>query len=92
MIDRLFKILFSLLLLFTVSCVKQRGSNMELNIHVPDIKIQIDPQKMEDAFSMMIALQLFRGLLRYDQNGDVMSDIAESWTESADHLRYTFKL
>jgi oligopeptide transport system substrate-binding protein len=92
MIDRLFKILFSLPLLFTVSCVKQRGSNMELNIHVPDIKIQIDPQKMEDAFSMMIALQLFRGLLRYDQNGDVMSDIAESWTESADHLRYTFKL
>jgi hypothetical protein len=34
MIDRLFKILFSLLLLSTVSCVKQRGSNMELNIHV----------------------------------------------------------
>lgn len=92
MIDRLFKILFSLLFLYTVGCVKQRGSNMELNIHVPDIKIQIDPQKMEDAFSMMIALQLFRGLLRYDQNGDVMSDIAESWTESADQLRYTFKL
>jgi ABC-type transport system substrate-binding protein len=91
-IDRLFRIFLCALVLLTWGCVKQQRGNMELNIHLPDIKIQIDPQKMEDAFSMMIALQLFRGLLRYDQNGDVMADVAESWTESPDHLRYTFKL
>ena len=92
MIDRLYKIILCFLIFASAGCVKEQRNNMALNIHIPDIKIQTDPQKMEDAFSMMIVLQLFRGLLRYDQNGDVMADIAESWTESPDHLRYTFKL
>ena len=81
-----------LLIFVGTGCVRENKKNMALNIHVPDVNIQIDPQKMEDAFSMMIALQLFRGLLRYDQNGDVMGDLAESWIESSDHLKYTFKL
>lgn len=92
MIDQLYKIILCFLIFASSGCVKEQRNNMALNIHIPDIKIQSDPQKMEDAFSMMIVLQLFRGLLRYDQNGDVMADIAESWTESPDHLRYTFKL
>lgn len=92
MTDQLFRNFICFVIFVSAGCVKQQRGIMELNIHLPDIKIQIDPQKMEDAFSMMIALQLFRGLLRYDQNGDVMADLAESWTESPDHLRYTFKL
>ena len=92
MIAQHFKIFLSLIVFITLGCTKKSGGNMELNIHLPDVKLQIDPQKMEDAFSMMISLQLFRGLLRYDQNGDVMADLAESWTESKDHLKYTFKL
>jgi oligopeptide transport system substrate-binding protein len=87
-----FKVFLSIIIFAVLGCTQKSGGNMELSIHLPDVKIQIDPQKMEDAFSMMIVLQLFRGLLRYDQNGDVMADIAESWTESKDHLKYTFKL
>lgn len=87
-----FKLLLSIMIFAVLSCTQKPGGNMELNIHLPDVKIQIDPQKMEDAFSMMVSLQLFRGLLRYDQNGDVLADLAESWKESADRLNYTFKL
>tara|TARA_B110001454_G_scaffold219192_1_gene251180 strand:- start:63700 stop:65136 length:1437 start_codon:yes stop_codon:yes gene_type:complete len=65
---------------------------MTLNIHLPDVNLQIDPQRMEDAFSMMIAMQLHRGLFRYNQNGDVLTDLAESWVESSDQLNYTIKL
>lgn len=92
MIAQHFKLFLSIIIFTVLGCTKKSGGNMELNIHLPDVKLQIDPQKMEDAFSMMIVLQLFRGLLRYDQNGDVMADLAESWTESKDHLKYTFKL
>lgn len=92
MIGQLFRIFLCILIFVSTGCVKEQKANMELNIHLPNIKLQIDPQKMEDAFSMMMALQLFRGLLRYNQNGDVMTDLAESWTESPDHLKYTFKL
>ena len=93
MIVRHFKIV--LLVATTIAmlaCTKERKENMTLNIHLPDVNLQIDPQKMEDAFSMMIAMQLHRGLFRYNQNGDVLTDLAESWRESDDHLNYTIKL
>jgi ABC-type transport system substrate-binding protein len=43
-----------------------------------------DPQKMKDAFSMAVVNQIYRGLLRYNSNSDVLPDLAESWSESAD--------
>lgn len=88
----LFRSFLLVICIFTLACERKNKGIMELNIHVPDIKLQVDPQKMEDAFSMMIALQLHRGLLRYDQNGDVMADLADSWTESKDRKEYVFKL
>jgi ABC-type transport system substrate-binding protein len=75
------------------SCTKNEATtNLELKIHFPAVKLNVDPQRMEDAFSMAIATQLYRGLLRYNMTGDIRADLAESWTESEDHRIFRFKL
>lgn len=75
------------------SCTKSNpAKSSELRIHFPAVKLNVDPQRMEDAFSMAIATQLYRGLLRYNAAGDVHADLAESWTESEDHRTFRFKL
>ncbi|OQW49813.1 MAG: hypothetical protein A4S09_03390 [Proteobacteria bacterium SG_bin7] len=80
------------LLLASFACTKRGKENMELRINMPEVTINYDPQKMEDMFSMMIALQLFRGLMRYDAAGGIRLDLAAQWEKSKDNLKYTFKL
>ena len=78
---------------FMLSCTKnQKVEQKSLRIHLPIVKMNLDPQKMEDAYSMAVVSQIHRGLLRYNNAGDVRADLAESWTESPDHLSYKFKL
>lgn len=64
----------------------------DLNIHLVPINLSLDPHKMEDAYSMMVVLQIHRGLLRYTPSGDVAPDLAEKWSESPDHKTYTLML
>ena len=39
-----------------------------------------------------IAAKLFNGLVRFNENLDIVPDIASSWTLSPDQLTYTFRL
>jgi hypothetical protein len=82
----------ALVWLLLAACTKQNEKQTELNIHYPKVQVRLDPHRMEDAYSMMIAGQLFRGLLRFDPSGAVAPDLAQSWTESADRKTYRFKL
>ena len=76
-----------------VGCTKSKNTEEGLlRIHLPSVKMNLDPQRMEDAYSMAVVSQLYRGLLRYNTTGDVRADLAESWTESPDHKTYRFKL
>lgn len=85
-----FKIFLAGLVL--TACTQKKEDDLQLNIHVPQVNLNLDPHKMEDAFSMLIVSQIHRGLLRYSSEGEILPDIAESWKESEDKLRYTFKL
>lgn len=59
------------------ACTKtDTAKTTELRIHFPAVRLNVDPQRMEDAFSMAIATQLYRGLLRYNAAGDVRADLA----------------
>lgn len=71
---------------------KESNSEKVLNIHFPPVNLNLDPQKMEDAYSMTVVLQIHRGLLRYTPSGDVAPDLVERWSESSDHKIYSFKL
>lgn len=88
-----YRILFFILIgAIVVGCTKNKSNDQTLRIHFPTVKVNFDPQRMEDAYSMAIATQLYRGLLRYNSTGDIRADLAESWTESDDHRTYRFKL
>ncbi len=63
-----------------------------LNIYLGPSNLNLDPHHMETALSMTIVMQIHRGLLRFDSNGDCVPDIAESWEASKDHKTYRFKL
>ena len=88
--EQLFKIAWCFI--FLLGCESKREAENVLRINVPDVKINIDPHKMEDAFSMLISSQIFRGLLRFDSEGNIVSDIADKWTISTDNLKYIFHL
>ena len=64
----------------------------ELNVYLGPSALNLDPHHMETALSMTVVMQLHRGLLRFDANGDCVPDIAKSWEASKDHKNYRFKL
>nr|WP_224703663.1 ABC transporter substrate-binding protein [Devosia sp. CJK-A8-3] len=45
-----------------------------------------------EAIDIVVYQNIFEGLTRIDQNGEVQPGLAESWTISDDGLTYTFKL
>lgn len=52
----------------------------------------LDPQSASDAASRLVIANLFEGLVTVDEDGVVQPGAAESWTESADGMTYTFQL
>jgi oligopeptide transport system substrate-binding protein len=82
----------TVLLALTAGCTRQKEDSLDLKVHIPKVNLQLDPHRMEDAYSMMIVGQLYRGLLRFNSDGDVVPDLAASWKESTDKKSYVFKL
>jgi oligopeptide transport system substrate-binding protein len=54
--------------------------------------ITLDPAVANEASSAMYIFQLFSGLVRLDENLQLVPDIAEKWDESADGKTFTFHL
>lgn len=52
----------------------------------------LDPALITDVMGGGIAAKLFNGLVRFNENLDIVPDIARSWTLSSDQLTYTFRL
>ncbi|MCX6126600.1 MAG: ABC transporter substrate-binding protein [Proteobacteria bacterium] len=67
-------------------------SPRHLTIAIPKIEYILDPHRMEDAYSMLMNIQIHRGLFRYTPEGDVVTDLVQSWTEDSNHLRFVYKL
>jgi peptide/nickel transport system substrate-binding protein/oligopeptide transport system substrate-binding protein len=52
----------------------------------------LDPALITDVQGGGIAAKLFNGLIRFNDNLDIVPDIARSWTLSRDQVTYTFRL
>ena len=52
----------------------------------------LDPALITDVQGGGIAAKLFNGLIRFNENLDIIADIARSWRLSEDQLTYTFRL
>ncbi len=51
-----------------------------------------DPQIVSDATASIVVRNCFEGLLRRDENGEIVNGVAKDWSVSKDGLKYTFKL
>lgn len=92
MIARRFKMALAMSLILVGGCTKKKEGQLALNIHFPEVELKLDPHKMEDLYSMLVVTQLYRGLLRFNSPGDVVPDLAMSYSESEDRKTYKFKL
>ena len=52
----------------------------------------LDPALITDVQGGGIAAKLFNGLIRFNDNLDIVPDIARAWTLSRDQVTYTFRL
>ncbi len=52
----------------------------------------LDPALITDVQGGGITAKLFNGLVRFNENLDIIADIARSWRLSEDQLTYTFRL
>ncbi len=89
-IQKLFSIIFFISL---ISCDKKlEGQNTMINLNLPVAISNVDPHHMEDAYSMLVSIQVYRGLFRYLSNGDLKLDLVEDYKKESNGLSYSFKL
>lgn len=67
-------------------------STEELRIAFPVKQIQLDPQKIEDMYSMTVVSQLYSKLFRYTPDSAVQPDLVDHWEVSENKTIYTFHL
>lgn len=72
--------------------MQRQFSSSDLIIAMPQSFIQLDPAKMEDAYSMAINLQIFRGLFRYSPSGEIFPDLVEKWIVTPSGTDYLLTL
>lgn len=85
-----FIVILSLLLSFA-ACAKD---SVRCLIYYPvyDEMTSLDPQIAQSDAEKIIVTNCFEGLVRVDENGEIVPAAAESWTVSPDGLTYTFTL
>ncbi|MEQ9449267.1 MAG: ABC transporter substrate-binding protein, partial [Rhodospirillaceae bacterium] len=63
-----------------------------LRVAVPGLPLALDPHHAVTATELVIAQELFVGLVTRNARGEVVSGLAERWDVSPDGLVYTFRL
>ncbi len=86
-------LVLSLLLSFT-ACKKSDDGRLPgyLYLRLNSNPTTLDPALITDVMGGGIAAKLFNGLIRFNENLEIVPDIARSWTLSPDQLTYTFRL
>ncbi len=59
---------------------------------VDEIPANLDPQIAATSADVIACKNLYGSLVRLDPNGELVPDLAERWTVSADGLQYTFTI
>lgn len=70
----------------------QNGDRNEAKIMFCEVPDSLDPAFAENTAALTLVANIFSGLYTYDAEGNVVPDLAESCTVSADGLVYAFNL
>jgi ABC-type transport system substrate-binding protein len=87
-----FDLLISTLLLCIMGCSSNDRIAGYVHYRINANPTTLDPALIVDVTGGLIAAKLFNGLVRLDENLEVISDLAESWDISPDGTIYTFHL
>ncbi len=74
------------------ACSGKDGSDANLVYPIENEPRSLDPQITSDTAGNIIITNCFEGLVRIDENGEIVPGVAKDWTVSADGLEYTFHL
>ena len=90
----MYVILLILVFLSGTSCRKSDDGRIPgyLYLRLSSNPTTLDPALITDVIGGSIAAKLFNGLIRFNENLDIVPDIARSWTLSPDQRTYTFHL
>lgn len=90
---------FVVMLLNLLGCSKGKfgGSTASKEDHVliyplPNNPTTLDPAAVEDGDTIDVLHQIFEGLVTWNEDTEVIPNLAERWELSDDHLTYTFHL
>jgi peptide/nickel transport system substrate-binding protein len=83
-----------LVLLFSAGCHRSDDGRLpnHLYLRLNSNPTTLDPALVTDVIGGGIAAKLFNGLVRFNENLDIVPDIARSWKLSDDQRTYTFHL
>jgi oligopeptide transport system substrate-binding protein len=84
--------LFLALLWLIPGCRAQDGENYIFKYDIPGNPRTLDPQTATDESALLIIGNVFEGLLKLDESGDIVAGVAGEYTVSSDGLLYTFFL
>lgn len=84
--------LIILILLSLLTSCKKKDDTVELYYPLTEDFRSLDPQIATDTSSKLIAYNCYEGLVRVNENGDVVAAGALDWDVSADSITYTFHL
>ncbi len=87
--------IISFILVMNLSgCKKNRDlpENQTIKYNIDNEPRTLDPQICNDSAANMVVMNIFEGLTRLDENGNVYPGVALSWETSSNGLLYTFHL
>jgi oligopeptide transport system substrate-binding protein len=85
------KVISLILLFFSLSkTIESNASTLTLPIR--SLKLNLDPQLMEDIYSMTVNRQVFSGLMRYSSSLEINLDLADKYEVLDNGKRYRFTL
>lgn len=74
------------------ACSEDDGTNYIFKYDITQNPGTLDPQTATDSASYEIIANMFEGLLRIDNEGNIQNAVAENYSVSPDGLTYTFEL
>ncbi|HSQ77459.1 MAG TPA: ABC transporter substrate-binding protein, partial [Nitrospirota bacterium] len=90
----MYVLLLIMAFLFATSCRRSDDGRFPgtLYLRLNSNPTTLDPALITDVIGGGIAAKLFNGLIRFNENLDIVPDIARSWSLSPDQKSYTFHL
>ena len=89
---RFLSLAIALIMIFTLASCSDKGTGGAISYALDESPSTLDPQYASETSAQIVINNVFEGLVRISESGEVVPGIADSWEISPDGLTYTFKL